>query len=352
MPIQNVMLVAGFNYENAKNPVFLERCTNRMARMLNSRSTSGELVFTLFDVGGGLIRQSSVDPKTKNRSWIELSRFTPVTTANYSSFVTGQENEFDQNSLGTMSITNVYDFVKDIGAGPNKGTLLELSFFSHGWSGGPILVNSFESKAQTTGRDPADKDARLWKDFVTPYMDATELAKFRAAFAATGIVWTWGCAFYRPANIILSRLFKTSKYSSTPPSAIKDTDKFTLNFSEDTTKPRGKADFDDIVNDLLPGGKLSGRSYSITATFRTIKNAFKTLVADTYSTQVAAATGAKTFGALPGTSADYEKSVRLPLMVIPTRKPPYDDNFTPNLKFYKTHLGVQIDPENRGYGAF
>jgi len=354
MSIQNILLVAGFNYENARNPTFLQSCNNRMARLLEKSRSSTDMVFTLFDVAGGVIMQSQVDPKTKKRSWNEMQRFTGVTTANYSSFVTGKENRFDTNASGVMSITDVYKFVQTIGAGSDKGTVIELNFFSHGWMGGPILVNSIDAAPGDASkpRDPGDKDARRWKDFIAPNMDATALANFRAAFAATGIVWTWGCSFYRAAHIVLSQLFKTSKFRSTPPAKIKDTDKFTLDFSDDDPNP-----FNEIVNEILPGGKRSGRSYTVTVTFLRIKDAFDSLLSDNYSATIATVipSGATTFGALPGTGADYEeldKNVRLPLMVVPTRMPPFSNDFSKSLLFYKNHMTVQFDPEHRGYGAF
>jgi hypothetical protein len=41
-----------------------------------------------------------------------------------------------------------------------------------------------------------------------------------------------------------------------------------------------------------------------------------------------------------------------PLMVVPARAPPYDDNFTANLNFYKANLDITLDPEGRGYGTY
>lgn len=354
MPVQNFVLVAGFNYENDKNPSFLQDSNNRMTRLLAKAASADDMVFTIFDVGAGKVTQSAVTPPVKKRAVTTLQTFTAVTRANYSRFVVKEQNHFDTKPAGIMSITDVYEFVQKIGAGTDHGTLMELSFFSHGWAGGPILVNSFESTANDPGkpRDPDDKDARIFKDFIAPTMDTTALSNFRAAFASSGIVWTWGCSFVRAGHVVLSQLFKSKKFKSTPPGEIKDTDKFTLDFGEDAKTPSPDDDFNIIANVILPGGKLSGRSYTVTKTFAEIKAAFKSLIDNTYSAKIAAATGATTFGALPGTYADEEKNVKLPLMVVPTKIPPYDDNLTANLTFYKTYMGVKLDPENRGYGTF
>jgi hypothetical protein len=359
MATQNIILVAGFNYENARNPTFLQSANNRMSRLLAKSKSSADLVFTLFDVGGGVIKQSKVDPKVGKRSWNEIKRFNSVTTANYSSFVTGKENVFDKNPSGVMSITDIYSFVQDIGAGSDKGTVTELSFFTHGFMGGPILVNSFEGTSfiGSASRDSDDKDARQVKDFIAPTMEPAALAKFTAAFADTSIVWIWGCVFNAAANRVLGRLFKSSKFRSTAPGKIKDTDKFTFDFSEDDPAPSPDDAFNNIVNLMLPGGKLSGRDYTVNVTFQKIKDSFERTMSRTYADKISKAilSGGIVFAALPGTGTDYEeldKNVRLPLMVVPTRMPPFSNNFSQSLLFYKTYLNIGFDPENRGYGAF
>ncbi len=354
MATQHFILVAGFNYENDKNPTFLQSCNNRMTRTLEKASAPESMIFTLFDVAGGTVTQSKVDPKTKRRGWTKLQTFTAVTRANYSSFKVGVENHFDTKPAGIMSITDVYKFVEDIGASSDKGTVEELNFFSHGWMGGPILVNSFDptSDDPSQPRNPNDKDARIFKDFVPPTMDATALVNFNTAFAGDGFVWTWGCSFARAAHVVLSQLFKTSKYRTTPPAKIKDTDKFTLDFSEDAKTPSPTDDFNTIVNTLLPGGKKSGRSYTITVTFKQIKDLFHLELDSAYAAVLASSTNITGIGAMPGTYADTEKNVRLPQMLVPQRMPPYDDDLSATVKFYTTFMGMSLDPENRGYGQF
>jgi hypothetical protein len=314
MPNQNVLLVAGFNYEN----ILLQRCNNRMARLLAKSKSAADLTFTLFGVGGGVIRQNQADPKTRERSWTEKRRFTPVTAANYSSFVNGSENHFDKNPAGILSITDLYSFVQDIGAGADKGTVEELASSRMGEWVGSILVNSFDNLPRTAlMRDPNDKDARQWKDFIAPNMDDKALANFHAAFTDTCIVWTWGCSFFAPRTWC-SQLFKTSKFRSTPLGKLRDTDSFILDFSEDNPHPSPTDDFNRVVNSLVPGGRLSGRNYTVTVTLSQIIDTFETQLSNTYASKVANATpsGGTTFAALPGTGADYE------------------------------------DPENHGYGAF
>jgi len=81
------------------------------------------------------------------------------------------------------------------------------------------------------------------------------------------------------------------------------------------------------------------------------------MLSETYADKISKAIppGATTFAALPGTGTDYEeldKRIRFPWMVVPTRMPPFSNNFSQSLFFYKTYMNIGFDPENRGYGAF
>src|SRR5205814_1820680 len=131
-----------------------------------------------------------------------------------------------------------YQAVRDIGASAtDKNTLIELSFFSHGWMGGPILVNSFDDRstdpsgspadlAGLTVRDPDDRDARAALDFIAPTMDAAALANFQNAFHPDGFVWIWGCAFPRLVHTLLTKIERNKNYKS---SGVGDETVFTFN---------------------------------------------------------------------------------------------------------------------------
>lgn len=375
MPTKNVLLVAGYNYENDLNPNFPKYCNNRMIRLLAKSKAPHDLVFTIFDVGGGVIKQNKADPKTKKRSWSELKKFNKVTRANYEDYKRGIENHYitipdDDPKFkpdGVMSIVDVYEFVQNIGSGSDKKSVIELSFFSHGWAGGPILVNSFDDNSSdpTKKRLTNDKDARQWKDFVAPTMDAAALDNFISAFSPSGLIWIWGCSWDLAVHKTLSALFKTSKYRKSPPGKLKDTDKFTLHFSEDSKPPVSYDWFNNIVRNFLPGGTLkghvvladdksiSGTEYTVTQTFQEIKDKISRRADfQNYSANIAIATMVDTYGALPGTYTDEEKGVLHPLMIIPNRIPPYSDDLRATLYFYKTYMKSTFDPENRGYGHF
>ena len=173
-------------------------------------------------------------------------------------------------------------------------------------------------------------------------MGAAALANFKKGFDSSGIIWIWGCSFARAYNIILSTIFKTRKFKKTPPGKLKDTDIFKLEFVEDTSKRDGTLQFN-FIKDNLTGGTLKAgppRSYTITKNFSDIKQFFKDHLKNTYSAIIAANAGVITFGALLGTYADFERIPKssFPLMLIPRKVPPYADNFTRSIDFYKRYV--------------
>jgi hypothetical protein len=112
-----------------------------------------------------------------------------------------------------MSIMDVYKYIQEIGQN-EAGSIAELSIFSHGWTVGPILVNSYEREEyQKKGeRDPDDKDGRMNKDFFPPNMSSNDLTLFRKAFDKNAIIWIWGCAFDYLYRDILHQITESSKY--------------------------------------------------------------------------------------------------------------------------------------------
>jgi hypothetical protein len=107
-----------------------------------------------------------------------------------------QGNTVDRDVSGVLSITDVYRSIR--GAPPKS--VIELVFFTHGFTGGPVLVNSFDDNGTATLRTTTDKDGRADKDFLDdmgepPVAGATltALALFKRAFDPGAIVRTCGC---------------------------------------------------------------------------------------------------------------------------------------------------------------
>jgi hypothetical protein len=293
------LLVACFDYE-APTHNLSGYCMNRIQRLLRKTrgaSTDPNVSFTLFDVKTGKIKTFDVSPAGK-RVWKETASFTPVTKANYTGKV------FDKNPAGVMSITD---------------------------------------HSSTAARDPNDKDGRALKDFIAPNMDAAKLAELGAAFAPQGFTWLWGCVFAAVPFQVLHRLFKNPKYRR---GTLKTGDLIELRFGKDLA-----SELFPQAPSFFPARRSDGTiALSFHRSLNDIKDLCQRMIDNSYCKRIATATQRRCFGALPGTYSDYEKQVRLPLMLVPQRMPPYSDNFGRYLNFYRKHMGASLDPEGRGYG--
>ena len=354
-----IVLVAGFDYE--RSGVDFEKIALSRMKLLIRRNVAAQKRaktplervietaprFVLFDFKSGVVRRSVATKPKGMRAWTEIARFQPVSAANYSARADGRR-VFDTDQAGRMSVTDVYKHVQEIGK-TEPGSLSELSFLSHGWVGGPVLVNSDDGLGHgTSDRDPNDKDPRMDKDFVEPSMDAAALANFRAAFDSGAFVWVWGCAFANSPHKVMHRVLSSAKYRATARGKLVDTDVFKLTF------PREHAEkFFHVDTAFFPPRGANGEfPLTLERTFEQIKNFFFGRLNETYCNRVALASQVPCFGALPGTYSDYEKGTEIRVMVVPTRRPPYSDNFTGPIRFYTTYLGVVLDPEGRNYGRF
>jgi hypothetical protein len=354
-----VVLVAGFDYER-KGVDFEKIALNRMTLLIRrnvaaQKKAKTPLVqvietaprFVVFDFKSGVVRRSVATKPKGTRTWTEIARFQPVTAANYSARADGRR-VFDTEQTGRMSIRDVYKHVQEIGR-TEPGSLVELSFLSHGWIGGPILVNSDDGLGDATNdRDPNDKDPRMDKDFVHPTMDAAALTEFRAAFDPGGFVWAWGCAFSNSPHKVMHRVLSSAKYRTTARGKLVAADVFKFTF------PREHAEkFFHVDTDFFPQRGADGEfPLTFERTFEQIKTFFFGRLNETYFNRVALAAQVPCFGALPGTYSDYEKGPELPVMIVPTKKPPYADNFTGPIRFYTTYLSVALDSEGRNYGRY
>ncbi|HYZ79570.1 MAG TPA: hypothetical protein VE596_19585 [Gaiellaceae bacterium] len=355
-----VVLVAGFDYPRT-GVDFQRIALNRMellvrrhaAAQRRAKARLAQVIatvprFVLFDLKSGRVRTRTATPPKGTWTWKEIARFQPVGSSNYRP-AGGRRHVFNNDQAGRMSITDVYKHVRKLGR-TDPGSVAELSFLAHGWIGGPILVNSDESVAFQTrpDRDPNDKDARMGKDFRAPTMNAAALADFRAAFAADGFVWIWGCAFANSPRQVLHRVLSSAKYRQTRLGGLVDTDSFRLAFS----RTEAETFFSVDTTFFPPRGANGAFPLSFDRMLAQIKAFLRGRLSQTYCQAVARAAGVRCFGALPGTYADYERGTALPVMVVPTKAPPYADDFTRSIRFYTTYLGVTLDPERRSYGRF
>ena len=179
-------------------------------------------------------------------------------------------------------------------------------------------------------------------------MDAAALKEFRDAFASDGFVWTWGCVFAASPHQVLARIVKNSKYKAAKLGAIADDVKFKFEFEQEHADK-----FFFIDPNFFPQADASGKfQLTFERTFAEVKDFLRGRLSETYCQAAAIGSQVPCFGGLPGTYADYEKGVSTPVMVVPTRVPPYSDNFTGYINFYTKYIGVSLDAEGRHYARY
>lgn len=346
--MKQFILVAGIDYER-KGVDFSIFCRNRVRRVVSANRAKDDLAFHVFDVKAGTVSKHEVTYVSgkKTEKVNKTSPFTPIKNSHYDKKGSASDVHFvfKNGQTGMMSITDVYDAVRAIGSA-DPGTLFELSFFSHAWHGGPILVNSFDDgfvevpvpfgapprrTALGASRDPDDKDPRAAKDFSPPNMSAAALKTFQDAYHTDGYNWSWGCAFPRTIHEILHKLERHANYKST---GLADADTFLFtNFRADhITSLEGR------LGVTFPDKKR------VQLTFKDLKHYFCTVTEDSYTHQLAVKSKKKTFGGVMGTYSEYD-SGPLPLMHV-------HKGFTRHFTFYKNYLGFSFDPEKRNYGEF
>jgi hypothetical protein len=373
MPKQNVILVAGFNYHawrviRKDRPDRPDYGTNfavfceRRAQLLKQKLPHA--TFWLFDFGAGVLRVSEEDSKGRRQgrggilpglTWVQHKQFTKLTQADYKGH--GLKRPSPQ---GAMSITDVYDYIKRLGrsdkdVGP-AGTLIELSFFSHGFNEGPILVNSSEPEEirSKNERDKWDLDPRL-KDFI---MSKEDFAAFRNAFAPGGLVWAFGCNRRSDYTALFEKLEKaTPKYNQTPRGKIDDNQMIVFHATKDNE------DFylDHKNKTLFTAGR---KPHTFESTMKKIKDYYNLGLKETYMSNIAAVARVLVYGALPGTEAALQGKDGLMEVATDQSLKKSDDAETRRYKlttgvlnrklieFYITYMNSTIDPEGRNYGMY
>lgn len=331
------ILVAGFDYE-FKGVDFRLLCDNRRKRTVAANKSQEDLRFVTIDFRQGKIETREVTypsgKKTESVSDTTPPGMRGVTKADFETFEKDGEThrKLRRKLTGLLSIQNVYSVIQGLGSS-DPHSVREFSIFSHGFIGGPVLLNSDDDEAGGSARDPEDRDPRAAKDFVAPTMDASALKRFRDAFHPDGYSWFWGCTFPRPTHAILSKVESSKGYGA----ATGDDAEVELDLNREQAE---------VLASWLSGLvaiPTDGRR-KVRLKFKYVKHYFCVRSSGTYTQTVAWVTGVKAFGALVGTYSDYDKG-SLPLMHVPA-------TFGRHARFYRDHLGIELDPEGRRYGLF
>ena len=343
--MKQYILVAGVDYD-FKGVDFRLFCNNRMKRTLDGNRAKEDMTFQIFDFRKGEVVTHEITytggKQVGKTTKLSPSPFKSISKANYDRYVIDRETHyrFKDGQRDKLSILDIYKSVQKIGVDAPH-TLAELSFYSHGFYGGPLLVNSYDdgqvnqSVVLPSGaRDPDDMDPRV-KDFNPPIIDAIALTNFQNAFHADGFVWIWGCAFPRLVHEILHKIEHNSSYKE---SGLGDEELFRIkNFNT------SQADYlESWVKDAL-GGPFPNKK-NIEIKFKFLRYFFCQMIETSYLHYMSVNAKVKAYGALIGTYAEYDTG-RLPLMHIYR-------GFARHFAFYKNYLGFNFDPEGRKYGEY
>jgi hypothetical protein len=383
-------LVAGYEYSH-KGLDFFKMCTGRVRERIAfiNRTHKGNdplvdkdttLRFIRFQIGTGQIevidKQFVVgrgvrDPFPKERDWKPLSsvgtgdRFDPNTFVTKGPFrainrTTDYKNLHDEypdfnQSAATSNIMSIVDVYRSVRAAP-LGSVRELSFFSHGWIGGPVLVNSSDEVNNPDLRDPQDKDGRARLDFSMASMGGSNdlsaklnLAQFMLSFHPKGIMQTWGCNFDIELRVIQQAQKRIRRGGVT--------DNTVIDFHFEDWAP----DRYEVVDPSFTFFPRDKTQTDISRKFGEVKKFLRKRLGFSYAFQFATHSGGTTtpgalggktaLGAIPGTEGDDEKSgFRMTKVCAKVDEPECPVGFANLFVFYETHFGVKVD--DRGYGIF
>ncbi len=322
-------------------------CYNRIKFLEFKNRKKEDITFHIFDVEKGeVVTKEITFPSGIKKEKITKppSPFKTITKDdNYIQRVKGNEthNVFKDGQTDIMSILHVYEAVQKIGAS-EPHTLIELSIFSHGWLGGPILVNSSDNGSfgpedkfllvPDGARDPDDMDPRT-KDFHEPTMFEAELGNFQKAFSPSGYVWNWGCTFPRNTFQILHNMIYNRNYRD---SGLGDDVIFKLKLTDE----EGLLLDHNMWHEL--GGHIQDRR-NIEIKFKFLKLFFCKGISATYNHVIAKSAKVKTYAALVGTYSNFKTTGPISMHI---------PGFKREKNFYKNYLGFGFDPEGHGYGVY
>lgn len=337
-------MVAGVDYE-FKGVDFSIFCRSRIKKIIAKNTAKTDLHFTTFDIRKGMVSVLEVTYPSGSKSEVSSvpnpSKYNSVSKTNYNG------KDFKDGQSNIISIVDIYKEVQNIGLN-YPGTLMELSFFSHAWMGGPILVNSYDDGNYTYQppppattpitialplgqRDPDDLDPRGYKDFLPPNMSSVDLANFQNAFNTNGFSWIWGCAFPRDVHEILHKIENHSKYKS---SGLAD--------GEDFNFRNMKSAHVSLISSYL--GIVIANYKNFTIKFGDLKRFICMITIASYSQILANNTKKEVRGGVMGTYSEYD-SGSLPLMHV-------HKGFAKHFTFYKNYMGFSFDNEGRNYGIY
>ncbi len=349
---KHILLVAGYEYHHGRTNIanICKRRANYLVHQNPSWQNNRAIKFTLFDVRFGRIDKGLIHNGTINWS-LENDSFEAIDSrTHYDS-----DRHFIQANTNVISITDVYEYIQNIGI-RNPNSILEFSILGHGWRGGPVLVNSYQRDAyQFTGsnasqRDPWDKDGRK-KDTNITNMSNAKWFNFKNAFANDSYIWIWGCAASHLYKKVIQKVIRDSNFREKSYGTQLDSDIYHFSF---TTSFANRYFAYDPLFFFRSQNAQSITNRTFTRSLREVKDFLIRGLSHTYAAQMAYNTTIKVYAALPGTGSDYEQGATSSrcVMVVPTNSSIYGYSFNQIVRFFKTFTPMQEDPERRGYAFY
>jgi hypothetical protein len=230
-----------------------------------------------------------------------------------------------------------------------KGEIVELSFFSHAYSDGPILTNTYEFQRVVgdgssatlapmqvlagSVRDPNDLDPRK-QDFdagsdLMPGVQSEEALKaWHSIFAESGRSWIWGCS----RDDTMMQLVRGAGRSTPKLGRF-------LKPEQNIKVPLRKFDADRIatVHAGLLHATASPTVFEINV--GELRGYVRGRLGNTYAQRLANATSRPVYAAAPGTYAGFKSGTEL---YVPSA-------VRDVIEVYRSGFGREIDPEGNNY---
>ena len=233
-----------------------------------------------------------------------------------------------------LSMFDVYSAIATLGK-LKPGSLRELHIFSHAFSRGPILVNTFQTRSLSFKKQKlVDKDGRIG-DFEHTEFKAMA-ADFKKAFSDIAFSMIWGCFVNEGIQKGIRAITEKVVYLKNNPNDIEYDKK--------------KISIKDYKNSEVEV-KLNGKNKKIKDMVKEIEDE----IAGTYAKALVAASGKGVIAALPGTTALFDKDgFAFPfiyyLMHIPLgdkyqnekKNKLVEENFDKELKFYQSIMKIRF----------
>ncbi len=316
-------------------------------RFLARKSALRPLYVMTIDVSRGSVREAKFGLKTEaNKPETKEHKLKePYTDKNYELVELKPDRYTYVFNKGFSKVLSVLDVYKAaLSTADSQGPIIEFSIFSHAEFSGPVLANTFAyQRVEKRGsqyvlvpapvpegdyRDPDDLDPRKI-DFTDKNQAATNIERWKKAFARGGYSRLWGCQRWDAILTLMRRVKEgTPRVSSST--------------SDDATIKLHLRDYEysvisGLYSELVHKAKQSNVYEMKFGLFKALMNV---VLSNTYAQKLADISGAPVYAAAPGTYADFLRNGQDMYVHEST------SDIVPS---YESWLKMKPDPESHGY---